>query len=302
MNHPTSIYFNGVRRGAHSPCVCHFYFPQAHPPPHGSQRDHPIWHSDPLIALYQNPFKKHNEVRREERGEIKIKYIISNFRFHKSRKKDLYLQSQYFEELMETQFTESHEKRKEVRLRPLLNQMIISILWSSVTLLLFPILWMLIEDLLEYGRLPDDGSFGYGFGYLLIFTFMCFLPLNTFILMALHWGRIVQFIIYSKALVIIETIIFLIILYIFENLDVNLHYRVGVIQCLLLTTYSVILLSLIIRLIFDSQYIKFRNHYQVLYDQTHPLDRFAVNKEVDIFLISALLIGAAISIGFILSY
>ncbi len=203
---------------------------------------------------------------------------------------------------MVTQITEPIEKKKDVRLRPLLLQMLIAILCSFVILLLFPILMMLIEDLLKYGRFPDDGSLGYGLGYLLVFTFLFFLPLNTFILMALHWSRIFQYIIYSKTFVVIETIIFFTLLLVYENLDAHLHYRVGVNQSLLLTTYSVFLLALVLRLIFESRYNKFRTHYQTLYNQTNPLERYAANKEVDIFLISALLIGAAISIGFFLSY
>ncbi len=302
MNHPTSIYFNGIRRGAHPPCVCHFSFLQAHPPLHRSQRDPPIWHSGPLIDLYQNPIKKHNEARREERGEIKIKYIISNFRFHKSRKKDLYLQFQCFEELMETQFTESHEKMKEVRLRPLLNQMIIAILWSSIILLILPIVLGIILTLWQYGFIPNTAGIGIAFGMSVIISVLCFLPCNTFILMALHWSRIVQYIIYSKILVIIESIIFLLFFCVFLKIPEKSNYNVVYPRSLMLTGLSIILLALIFRWIFRFRYVKFRNHYKSLYEQINPLKRYFGTKEVDVCLISALLLGAAISICFFFTF
>ncbi len=198
---------------------------------------------------------------------------------------------------MVTQIPEPIEKKKDVRLRPLLLQMLIAILCSSVILVLLPIILWLIVTLWQYGQIPDVAGHGILILFLVIFTVFCFLPFNIFILMALHLSKIFQYIIYSKTLVIIESILFSILL-----LGYAMLIRVGEFLWMLLTGCTVLLLFLTVRLIFKSYYIKFRTHYQTLYNQTNPLERYAANKEVDIFLISALLIGAAISIGFVLSH
>lgn len=185
---------------------------------------------------------------------------------------------------------------KEKKWRPVLKQMLIAIFVSFLTFIVYPFLWLLFDFCVHHKEFVDDGSFGFGLGVMIVLGIGIFLPLNTLILMLLHWSRIFRYIIYSNLLVIIETILFMVILDLSDIVNRSFHYRLHDDCLMLILIVSMLVLAFLARLIFHRYYINYTHKYVDIYDKTHPIDRYAVNKEVDYVIMTALLSGALISV------
>lgn len=180
--------------------------------------------------------------------------------------------------------------------RPELTQMIIAIFISLGTFMLYPFLLVLFDYFVYNKGLDNDGSFSYGLGVWIFIVLAGFLPLNTLILMLLHWSRIVHYVLYSKLLVVIETFLFLGVVYLADNLNRYLEYKVDNNEWIMLVIISMVCSAFMIRLIINPYYMGFKNRFRNLFDNTHPFNRYAVNKECDYVIISFLLLGGFISV------
>ena len=185
---------------------------------------------------------------------------------------------------------------------PVLIQMFKAILYSLGILILYPFVWVLFDYCINNKGVANDGSFGYWFGFWLIFVLGIFLPLNTLILMFLHWSRIVRYIIYSRLLVVVETIWFIAVTELTEDLNKYLDYKINDNGWLLVVITIMLLSTFLIKLIFNKSYIKFKKRFIDLYDETHPLDRYAVNKEVDYVILTFILSGGFVSVYVLVNY
>ena len=175
----------------------------------------------------------------------------------------------------------------DIRVRPFLLQLLLAIKYSFVTLY-FTGLAVVLKSILFDGRHESFSEIGVCLIQGLFIFALYYLPINIFILIIIQFTRIIPFIIYSKILVCLESIIF----YISYLIAPNSFFHKKDME-FIIATIVIVFLSLICK-----TYLLLRHKkYYMAGVRTVKRSKkiYMINREVDVFFIIVIITISSLS-------